>query len=155
MPHHLKLTSFHIRILLYSVMSTSIIFTFLLFISNRWHLKKCHFWFTFGVVTLGLLPPIAPGSIEPVSLYLASIFDTHPWLTLKYFYMYNLVDILNSIFNISNHEKRWEQNLLWLLMPKIMCWPPGLEKTWVFPNSNWVILWASCKEDVNRWFLFS
>lgn len=33
---------------------------------------------TFGVVTLGLLPPIAPGKNEPVSLNLASIFDTQP-----------------------------------------------------------------------------
>lgn len=36
---------------------------------------------TVGVVTLGLLPPIAPGSIEPVSLYLASILLTQPWDT--------------------------------------------------------------------------
>ena len=33
---------------------------------------------TLGVVTLGLEPPMAPGKIEPVSLYLASIFETHP-----------------------------------------------------------------------------
>ena len=33
---------------------------------------------TFGVVTRGLLPPMAPGKIEPVSLYLANILLTHP-----------------------------------------------------------------------------
>ena len=33
---------------------------------------------TLGVVTLGLLPPIAPGRIDPVSLYLASILETQP-----------------------------------------------------------------------------
>ena len=36
---------------------------------------------TLGVVTLGLLPPMAPGRIDPVSLYRARIFDTHPWDT--------------------------------------------------------------------------
>ena len=34
-------------------------------------------------MTLGLLPPIAPGSIDPVSLYLARILETQPWLTLE------------------------------------------------------------------------
>ena len=56
---------------------------------------------TLGVVTLGLLPPMAPGRIEPVSLYLerqdvrggaailpfllhlASILETHPRETLS------------------------------------------------------------------------
>lgn len=33
---------------------------------------------TRGVVTRGLLPPIAPGSTDPVSWYRASIFDTQP-----------------------------------------------------------------------------
>lgn len=33
---------------------------------------------TFGVVTRGLLPPMAPGRKEPVSLNLARIFDTQP-----------------------------------------------------------------------------
>uniref|UniRef100_A0A182QV70 Uncharacterized protein n=1 Tax=Anopheles farauti TaxID=69004 RepID=A0A182QV70_9DIPT len=36
---------------------------------------------TFGVVTRGFEPPIAPGRIEPVSWYRARIFDTQPWLT--------------------------------------------------------------------------
>ena len=40
--------------------------------------------FTLGVVTLGLLPPIAPGRMDPVSLYRASILETQPWLTLKW-----------------------------------------------------------------------
>jgi hypothetical protein len=38
---------------------------------------------TRGVVTLGLLPPIAPGMKEPVSLKRANIFDTHPCDTLS------------------------------------------------------------------------
>jgi len=38
---------------------------------------------TFGVVTRGLLPPIAPGRMDPVSWYLASILLTHPWETLN------------------------------------------------------------------------
>lgn len=38
---------------------------------------------TLGVVTLGLLPPIAPGKIDPVSLYRAKIFETHPCDTLN------------------------------------------------------------------------
>lgn len=38
---------------------------------------------TFGVVTLGLLPPIAPGKNEPVSLNLAKIFDTQPCETFN------------------------------------------------------------------------
>lgn len=33
---------------------------------------------TFGVVTRGLLPPIAPGRMLPVSLYRAKILLTHP-----------------------------------------------------------------------------
>ena len=33
---------------------------------------------TLGVVTLGLEPPMAPGRIDPVSLYLAKILETHP-----------------------------------------------------------------------------
>jgi hypothetical protein len=33
---------------------------------------------TLGVVTRGLLPPIAPGKMEPVSWYRARILDTHP-----------------------------------------------------------------------------
>ncbi len=36
---------------------------------------------TFGVVTRGLLPPMALGRMDPVSLYRARIFETHPWLT--------------------------------------------------------------------------
>lgn len=36
---------------------------------------------TFGVVTRGLEPPMAPGRIDPVSWYLARIFDTQPWDT--------------------------------------------------------------------------
>lgn len=36
---------------------------------------------TVGVVTRGLLPPIAPGSMEPVSLYRAKILLTQPWET--------------------------------------------------------------------------
>lgn len=31
--------------------------------------------------TLGLLPPITPGRIDPVSWYRFKIFETHPWLT--------------------------------------------------------------------------
>ena len=31
---------------------------------------------TLGVVTLGLLPPMAPGRMDPVSLYLARILET-------------------------------------------------------------------------------
>lgn len=38
---------------------------------------------TFGVVTRGLLPPIAPGKMEPVSWYRARILETHPWDTLS------------------------------------------------------------------------
>lgn len=33
---------------------------------------------TFSLVTLGLLPPIAPGRIDPVSWYLHRILDTQP-----------------------------------------------------------------------------
>ena len=33
---------------------------------------------TLGVVTLGLLPPMAPGSMDPVSWYRAKIFETQP-----------------------------------------------------------------------------
>lgn len=36
---------------------------------------------TFGVVTRGLLPPMAPGRILPVSWYRARILLTQPWLT--------------------------------------------------------------------------
>lgn len=36
------------------------------------------YWTTLGVVTRGLLPPIAPGRILPVSWYLARILETHP-----------------------------------------------------------------------------
>lgn len=32
-------------------------------------------------LTLGLLPPMAPGRMEPVSWYLHKIFDTQPWDT--------------------------------------------------------------------------
>jgi len=32
-------------------------------------------------LTLGLLPPIAPGRIEPVSWYRQRILDTQPWET--------------------------------------------------------------------------
>lgn len=39
------------------------------------------YWTTFGVVTRGLLPPIAPGSMLPVSWYRAKILLTQPWLT--------------------------------------------------------------------------
>lgn len=39
------------------------------------------FFTTFGVVTRGLLPPMAPGKMDPVSLYLARILLTHPWET--------------------------------------------------------------------------
>lgn len=39
---------------------------------------------TLGVVTRGLEPPIAPGSMEPVSWYLAKILETQPWLTLSW-----------------------------------------------------------------------
>lgn len=39
------------------------------------------FFTTFGVVTRGLLPPIAPGKMDPVSLYLARILLTQPWET--------------------------------------------------------------------------
>jgi len=38
---------------------------------------------TFGVVTLGLLPPMAPGRMDPVSLYRARIFETQPCDTLS------------------------------------------------------------------------
>ena len=38
---------------------------------------------TFGVVTLGLLPPMAPGRMDPVSLYRARIFETQPCDTLR------------------------------------------------------------------------
>lgn len=36
---------------------------------------------TSGVATLGLLPPITPGLILPVSWYRFRILDTHPWDT--------------------------------------------------------------------------
>lgn len=39
------------------------------------------FFTTLGVVTRGLLPPMAPGKMEPVSLYLARILLTQPWET--------------------------------------------------------------------------
>lgn len=32
-------------------------------------------------LTLGLLPPMAPGRMEPVSWYRHRILDTHPWET--------------------------------------------------------------------------
>lgn len=38
---------------------------------------------TLGVVTRGLEPPMAPGATDPVSWYLASIFETQPWDTLN------------------------------------------------------------------------
>lgn len=38
---------------------------------------------TLGVVTRGLLPPIAPGKNEPVSLNRAKIFDTQPCETFN------------------------------------------------------------------------
>lgn len=36
---------------------------------------------TSGVATRGLLPPITPGLMDPVSWYLLSIFETQPWDT--------------------------------------------------------------------------
>ena len=42
------------------------------------HNEKVSGQLTFGVVTRGLEPPIAPGRTEPVSLNLARILDTHP-----------------------------------------------------------------------------
>lgn len=36
---------------------------------------------TSGVATRGLLPPITPGLIDPVSWYLLRIFETQPWET--------------------------------------------------------------------------
>lgn len=34
-------------------------------------------------LTLGLLPPMAPGRMEPVSWYLQRILETQPWETLS------------------------------------------------------------------------
>ena len=44
------------------------------------------------MVTLGLLPPMAPGRMEPVSLYRARILETQPWLTLEFGEMFNDYD---------------------------------------------------------------
>ena len=38
---------------------------------------------TSGVATRGLLPPMTPGRMLPVSWYLLRILDTHPWDTLS------------------------------------------------------------------------
>ena len=38
---------------------------------------------TSGVATRGLLPPITPGLMLPVSWYRFKIFETHPWDTLS------------------------------------------------------------------------
>ena len=40
--------------------------------------------FTFGVVTLGLDPPIVPGMIVPFSENRVNIFDTQPWLIFNW-----------------------------------------------------------------------
>lgn len=47
-------------------------------------LRSLMYWTTFGVVTRGLLPPIAPGRMEPVSWKRAKIFDTQPCETLNW-----------------------------------------------------------------------
>ena len=41
------------------------------------------FFSTSGVATRGLLPPMTPGRILPVSWYLCRILLTHPWDTLN------------------------------------------------------------------------
>lgn len=43
----------------------------------------CPLTLTLGVVTRGLLPPIAPGRKEPVSLNLARILETQPCETFR------------------------------------------------------------------------